>query len=269
MSLQADLVSTVLQLRPVSAATLPRSHGHFAFHGALDLFTHLDPRLSFALHDKDGRKPFTVSPLRGVTIRPESREFSLSPEQTYGWRLTGLSADVAEILLGVGNGTNAPRGVRFHQAVFTLESASVERKTSFSELREQWLPRREAVTAVLRFLSPTTFRLGAHEQPFPLPHWVFGSLLDSWNAHAPAPLEGLDLMGIGLTRWEGKTHRVELGSKLGGTVGFTGEFRYQAFPQNSALHGMVGLLAAYAEFAGVGWMTTHGLGQISPELAVP
>ena len=62
-----------------------------------------------------------------------------------------------------------------------------------------------------------------------------------------------------LANWWGETRRVELRSR--GTVGFIGRFSYRVVENLVEVQRLLGLLSAYAFYAGVGWQTTHGLGQ--------
>lgn len=265
-----QLVSVILHLRPVADCILPLSHGHLAYAAAHDLFLRLEPRLSHALHQADGRKPFTVSPLQGVKPKPRSRTLELTADNTYTWRLTGLGGEVSALLRDLGKSTSLLRGVRLGQAVFEIEGSADTVLGDYISLQQKWQGVEGTVTSTLHFTSPTTFRVGRFEQPFPLPRWVFGSLLDAWNAHSGYALEVSkdSFEEIGLTNWRGQTRRIEFGGVMGGTVGFEGRFAYRPLNGAPELHRLVGLLSEFAAFAGVGWQTTSGLGQVEASVEV-
>jgi CRISPR-associated endoribonuclease Cas6 len=264
------LTAVVLGLQPVAEARLPASHGALAYAAALDLFLRLDPQFSRALHDDAPQKPFTVSPLFGPFGR-EGGELLLSSDAIYFWRLTGLTPAVADRLLKV---SPALGGLRIGEGVFaiaTLATTSEEHPEAGQERYETLLARWDAGPSTkvftLQFLTPTTFRVGRFEQPFPLPRWVFGSLLRTWNAFAPVALEVTPEeieAKILLSNWKGETRRVELGSLR--TVGFLGTFTYRILDPSPELGRVVGLLAEFAFYAGVGWQTTRGLGQVRPDV---
>jgi CRISPR-associated endoribonuclease Cas6 len=65
---------------------------------------------------------------------------------------------------------------------------------------------------------------------------------------------------VALSNWKGETHRVELGRRW--TVGCTGKFTYRVIDKLKPLSQLLGMLADYAFYSGVGWQTTHGLGQV-------
>lgn len=260
------LAAAVFILEPVKEALLPVSHGAQAFAAALDLFLRLDPALARELHEGRGPKPLTVSLLSGPAPR-EGGNIRVSPGNRYDWRLTGLTGSVAEALLAVSPQLG---GVRIGGAVFRLASVATcseehpeAGRATYEGLMQEAAaaPAEERVT--LKFLTPTTFRQGEVELPFPLPRLVWGSLLDRWNTWSPAQfldLKPLVEQNVVLANWKGETRRVELGSRA--TVGFVGRFTYRVPSGPSELVWLIRLLAGYAFYAGAGWQTTHGMGQV-------
>jgi CRISPR-associated endoribonuclease Cas6 len=282
------LTAVVLHLRPVAETRLPISHGAFAYAAASNLILRRDPRLSHALHQAEGRKPFTCSPLMR-TERREGYEYVLTPDQVYPWRLTGLTEEVSRHLVELSPDLG---GINFQEAVFSIDHVSMTAedhpeagRDTYEALLARWERREPPEVVTLHFLSPTTFRIDRLEQPFALPRWVFGSLLSTWNAFAPDPYslgewsEALEEQ-IVLSNWRGETRRVELGGHR--TVGFIGKFAYRVIKPMSVSVSesasastptparetakLLGLLAEFSFYAGVGWQTTHGLGQVRPQL---
>ena len=47
------------------------------------------------------------------------------------------------------------------------------------------------------------------------------------------------------------------------TVGFVGTFSYRLLDKTPELAQRLGLLSDFAFYAGVGWQTAHGLGQVA------
>jgi len=98
--------------------------------------------------------------------------------------------------------------------------------------------------------------------PYPLPRLVFGSLMDTWSEWSPVPMgewRALLERSIMLSNWRGETRRLDLGNRY--VTGFIGKFTYRPMERPLDLQRMMGMLAEFAFYAGVGWQTTHGLGQ--------
>ena len=290
------MTAVVLHLRPVAEARLPLSHGSFAHAAALQLFLRLDPQLSHRLHGEEGHKPFTCSPLGG-TDRRDGFDLILSPSQLYSWRLTGLTSEVSQLLQRVSPQIG---GINMQDAVFSIDQVSTAReqhpeagRETYENLLLRWARAEPPLKMTLYFHTPTTFRVGDFLQPFPLPHLVFGSLLSAWNTFAPHPLMNLqdsllETLSVGnpdeklssdtpdalikklleetvvLSNWRGETRLMKRGGHE--AVGFVGKFTYRVIKPLPEVARLVGLLAEFAFYAGVGWQTTHGLGQVRPEL---
>ena len=261
------LTAIVLELQPVNDAAIPLSHGVFSYAAALSLLERIEPELPRRLHDSDKSKPITTSPVWGGFR--DGTIFRLQRGKTYRWRLTGLNEAVSTCLSytveGVGN-------VRIGDATFYINRVLSEPQehpevgnTTYQSLWTHWQKIEPPKRFSIRFHTPTTFRRGQVEDPFPAPHLVFGSLVNSWNTHSPQPLalgdEVKDILKemVILSNWKGETRRVELGSRR--TVGFVGKFTYRVIENLQAICRVLGLLLDYAFYAGVGWQTTHGLGQ--------
>jgi CRISPR-associated endoribonuclease Cas6 len=266
------VTAVILSLQPVAEARLPVSHGSFVHAAAMDLLLRLDPLLSHTLHQAAERKPFTCSPLGGTDQR-EGFDYVLSPDRLYTWRLTGLNAEISQQLLRLSPQLG---GIRIGEAVFSVAHVSTSSEQhpeagqdTYQALLARWTrPTQQPLSTVtLHFLTPTTFRIGGLEQPFPLPHWVLGSLLATWNAFSPYPLPH-DLQGtldeaVVLSNYKVETRRVELGGYR--TVGFVGKCTYRVVKPSAEVGRLLGLLAAFSFYAGVGWQPTHGLGQVRPQ----
>lgn len=264
-----QLCAVVLELQPITEIRLPISHGNFAYTALLDLFLRLHPTLSNELHQFNSHKPFTVSPLWG-NLNRQGNDYLLSPEESYRWRLSGLTAEISGqlpmLLPEVG-------GVRIGPAVFmikkTIMDTAEDPESGHDTYEDTWRRWQDAAlisSVTLKFSTPTTFRFGKWEQPFPLPRLVFHSIIAAWNEFAPFKLEEIEKSleeKLVLSNWSGETRRVEFGEQR--TVGFIGKFTYRMMDSSKELSQIIGTLADYSFYSGVGWQTTHGLGQVRPE----
>lgn len=264
------LKAIVLQLQPTERVMFPRSHGAFAYAAALNLIGQIDSALAQRIHEPSPYKPLTVSPVQGKFER-RGGDMLAAPEQFYRWRLTGLDADVSTCLEQIIGDFSK---IRIGSANFRLVDAfsdSDEDKdagqATYSNLWEKWQNEmKPPFVFPLLMLTPTTFRMGKFEQPFPTPHLFFGSLIRSWGVYSRwVDREMIEIINqtVALANWKGETRRVELGNRW--TVGCTGKFTYRVIEKLPEICRLVGLLVDYAFYSGVGWQTTHGLGQVRHE----
>lgn len=258
----------VLHLQQVNEEPLAPSHGTFAYAAALELLLHLDPIHATHLHDPETHKPLTVSSvfreMHGDAYRPNDAP-SL-PKTGFHWRLTALEPDTARLLEQLGQ---QPGGVRVGNAVFHITGASTTPQQhpdageeDDKRLFERWSRAEPPSAITLKFITPTTFRSGAQEMPYPLPRLVFGSLMEVWSRWSSVPMgewRALLERAILLSNWRGETRRVDLGNRY--VTGFIGKFTYRPAERSRDLQRMMGMLAEFAFYTGVGWQTTHGLGQ--------
>jgi len=222
----------------------PRWPGHL-LHGALfERLREMDPEAAELAHTQEPR-PFTVSGIFREGSHP-------------AFRCSGLSEPVAEALsrafepgmeLGIGPSTVRLLDVRLDA-------------TSYGELYERFVPRDEAFERIsLRFHSPTTFRVGKANMPFPLPRLLWQSWSNRWNAFSE-----VDLGSFG--EWAEAfvvPARFKLRSrvaKVGGATlaGSVGECEYAVLRPDTIEARVAAMLAAYANYCGSGQKTTMGLG---------
>ncbi|MCW5934438.1 MAG: CRISPR-associated endoribonuclease Cas6 [Fimbriimonadia bacterium] len=251
----------VMTLKQVNQEPLPPSHGAFAYAAALELLVHIDPVFVTHLHDAQAAKPLTVSPLF-----PVENEHNKPP--TFHWRLTALERDTARLLTQLSQERSG--GVRIGHSVFAVSDIATTPEQhpdageqDYLQMFERWGRAEPPAAFTLRFITPTTFKAGAQEAPYPLPRLVFGSLMDNWTQWSPIPMgewRALLERAIFMSNWRGETRRVDLGARY--VTGFIGKFTYRPTERSRDLQRMMGMLAEYAPYAGIGWQTTHGLGQV-------
>jgi len=256
----------VLQLQQVNNEPLPPSHGTYAYAAALELLLHIDPVHATHLHDPETHKPLTVSPLFSQIPHSESQ----TPNPEYFWRLTALEPDTVRLLEQLSHQSG---GVRLGGSVFNITSIATTPdrhldagEEDYTKLFEKWGRAEPPPSVTLKFISPTTFRSGSEVIPYPTPRLVFGSLMDVWNEWSPVPMgewRALLERAIMLSNWRGETRRLDLGNRY--VTGFIGKFTYRPMERSRDLQRMMGMLAEFAFYAGVGWQTTHGLGQVRVE----
>ncbi len=268
-----DLIALVFTLRPQPQPDLPAPAwwGRAAQALFLEQIARDDPDLAAHLHDGEGPHPYTFSTLMGGF--PDQR---VDPERTYTLRFTAFERSLALRLmemardparLGVGALIELDRRPFVVEAV----SAQLDHQTwagadDYDMLAARALtasqppPRRIA----LHWASPTAFRQQGRDVPLPLPELVFGSLLDRWNAYAPAafPAETRRYAAecLAVTRYDLHTRPVPMRDGIQ-RVGAVGTVTFSTFNYDRYWMSVLGALAQFSRYAGLGAGCSHGMGQ--------
>ncbi|HHW54863.1 MAG: CRISPR-associated endoribonuclease Cas6 [bacterium] len=204
-------------------------------------------------------KPFALGPLEGAGER-RGGSFYLQAGEKYGFTVTSLTGAMYRLLEEVA-ALWPGREVQLGTGALACVDAGTTRAEDLN-YRDLVARARPATTVTLEFLTPTSFRQRGTQILFPLPEYVFGSLRQRWNAHGPIRLpEDLDLSLIQVARYRARTQLVPFNRYK--IVGFTGTCTYQV-PKKvpDFVPWLLAVLADYAEFAGVGYKTTMGMGVV-------
>ena len=289
-----DLLSLVLTLHPTRTAPLPPRLGRAAHAILLDRLAARDPALAAALHAGDGPKPITCSDLMGP--REAGR---VAPDVAYVLRYTALTAPVAAALATAfaPGDTLTFEGVDLRVEALAPDHSALRMGEAGSALGDPQSPDSarspspwpgsddyDALAArhlrpsgpapasawTLLFASPTAFRSQGLTQALPLPSLVFGSLVARWNAFAPVALpeeevrrytqECVAISRFALRSAPGWTRGQ--GDARGMRIGAIGEVTYCALNRDRYWLAVLGLLAGFARYAGLGMLTTMGMGQV-------
>lgn len=256
-----ELLSLVLEFEIKGSVSLPRPVGRTIHATFFEILSGLDSDLARKIHSMHPYKPFTLSlPFTGKGAKERERFYL---------RITSIWAPLSETLKRLVDGLNPPLNLGF----FTLNpiGATVDRISSYGEIYQDYLLELKTVPkrVLLNFISPTTFRVGKVNLPFPLPHLVFRSYADKWNAFSRVHLGKFgDEAGkwIVVSNYRLKSCTVNLGQ--GKRVAFTGWCEFEARKGTPEfVRRCLGLLSEYAFFCGTGQGVTMGLGQTRGEIA--
>ena len=288
------LHAIVINLFAQEAGTLPGTVGelaHAAFYAAIDA---VDPALAAQIHDAQERKAFSLSPLYGYWQSPETgRHSSSAPAREGriyvsagqpGWLRLGLLdeelfAVFMQHILYSGI-TGGAAGIRLGRIPFTITEAlgaprpegprhpwvgytTVEELAALMETPERW---------VVDFASPTAIRWGEADNKarrveiFPLPRPAIASLRTRWD-RLTGQSWGLAFeewvernIAVGrVWNWATEPFRYQKQTYVGGV----GKLEYRVLDgRNRANVAHFNRLLHLGFYAGVGYKTTHGLGQM-------
>jgi CRISPR-associated endoribonuclease Cas6 len=266
----SQLVSLVVKVQPPETLTLP-SHTGRAVHALL--LRWLDAHsatLARRWHDSDGPKPYTCSSLIGGKPT-HNKAIELTPDGEYWFRVTALIDEVGEVLKQ--RVQHPPQSVDIDGIILNVTETILDSEThhgagctSYDELASPYLmakadaPRR----LTLRFHAPTMFRQNDLMTPMVTPDLVFGSLADRWNAFSEIAINDqvreFARLSVGMSRFRIHSEGIPM-MKQGIMIGSVGSVTYIGVNYDRYWMSMLGLLAEFSFYAGVGRLTTSGMGQ--------
>lgn len=261
------LGAVVFRLRALKASSLPASHGRLLHAALLNLIRDAAPKISAAMHDS-AAKNFAVNALdSGKTLK--SNTIDIREGDVFSWRVCAIGEEVLQAILSIPMGSV----VKIAAADFVLEECVYQQEkyasagiVSMEDLlagcRE--LPVMRSVT--LDFLSPTAFKVGKFDYPFPLPQLIFGSLADRWNEFSDVGIidaEQVKQLAEKLVpfKWHAETKRYNITPQRGIT-GFVGSITFDMQAVEEDIRWLFVLLTEFAAFTGVGRLTAQGLGHV-------
>jgi CRISPR-associated endoribonuclease Cas6 len=265
-----ELISLVIQVARPAPAVLPRDLSRASHAIFLQAVARHSAALAQHLHQDSQIKPFTCSNVHGG--HRQSDRLQVEANTPLWMRFTGLNAEVCAALRALAQQPPASvnlDGEEFGVSAATLDAQAHPRANSstYETLGAPYLLAKDAPDSrvALRFVSPTAFRAKGQNLPLPLPRSVFGSLLDKWNAFGPIALsEDVQRFAeecLAISQFKGRTRA--WGGKAGKVlIGFVGQATFAALNKDRYWLSLINLLADYAFYAGVGYQTTSGMGQV-------
>jgi CRISPR-associated endoribonuclease Cas6 len=267
------LISIVLTLTTDRSATLPAELGRANYTALLARLHRMNPALAAEVHDGNGPKPLTCSGILNPDLRGEN--VTVRPGRAYHVRVTGLTERISEALAAVllahppsdwdiGHHPFAVQEITCdparHPWAGESSYAALAQRIEAHHERHYALPR----TVQLEFSSPTAFRSQEMLIPAPMPALVFGSLLDRWHAFGGLPLDpetrAFTEQAVAISDYHLESRRVP--HRDGAfRVGGVGRVAYTLRSTDPYRLAVMGMLADYAFYSGVGVQTASGMGQ--------
>jgi len=273
-----SLHALVIQLIAHQAGILPGSIGelaHAAFYAAVQA---VDPALSAQMHDAQERSAFSLSPLYGYWQSPADKLIHVSQGQE-GWLRLGLLDDRLFAVFMQHLLTNSRPTIRLGNVDFAITTVlgnpgshpwvgytTLDQLRALAATPDQW---------TLHFASPTAIRWGEAENKtrrvelFPQPRMAIASLRSRWDkmtgeSWGRAFEEWVERNVVVSRIWHWETQAFPFQKQT--YVGGQGKLDYRVL--DGRHHGYVAHLNRLLQFAfytGIGYKTTHGLGQVRIE----
>jgi CRISPR-associated endoribonuclease Cas6 len=274
-----SLHALVINLIAQENGTLPGSLGelaHAAFYAAVQA---VDPQLASQMHDAQERKVFSLSPLYGYQQSPASGRIQVNPGQA-GWlRLGLLDEELFAVFMqhilysGVTGGAPSIRLGKVDFAIREVQGSPGSHPwcgyTTLEALRNlQATPTRY----VLDFASPTAVHWGDADngvrrvELFPQPRMAIASLRTRWDRMTGETwgrafeewVERNVVVGR-IWQWQSVPFPFQKQRYTGGL----GKLEYRVLDASHPEYvAHLNRLLHLAFYAGIGYKTTHGLGQV-------
>ncbi|MFC1960711.1 CRISPR system precrRNA processing endoribonuclease RAMP protein Cas6 [Chloroflexota bacterium] len=266
-----DLLALVITVQPQESASVPGHLGRAVHAQLLRWLDAADSSLAQHWHDTDGPKPYTCSTLVGARRNtPNVRQ--IQPDRTYWFRLTAFDPAVVAVLEKLL--ADPPAAAELENVSLPVVGITADPEkhpwagqTMFEEIAAPYLLARQQSPRRLKlqFASPTGFRHNDMTMAVPLPSLVFGGLADRWNAFSPIgvspEVRAYSDASVAMTNY--RLHSQAIPQKAGAAqIGAVGEAGYVAVRYDRYWMAVLGLLADFAFYGGVGRGTTTGLGQV-------
>lgn len=264
-----DLLSLVLTLRPQRIAPLPSRLGRAAHAILLQRLAEVDAELATTLHEANGRQPFTCSDLLGA----RNSEHRVAPDKPYTLRYTALTEAVAAAL---SQAFHTGDTLTFEGVPFVVEALTTdidETPWAGSDTYEAMAARHlisgddhPNISWPFLLTTPTAFQSQDITEPLPQPTRFYQSLAQQWNTFASVDLPTDELRDY--TESQVVVSRFSIRSAIGWQrgralrIGAIGTVTFRALDRDRYWLAVLGLLGDYARYAGVGTLTTMGMGQV-------
>jgi len=243
--MRPDLVRVEIPVRWEEGA--PPTHPGRAlnawFYGVL---ARRDDALAAELHQRPGPKPFAIA-LANLRDEPNHRLI-----------ISGCGPLVPHVQAGA----EAARRILLDGCWLAQAGEPRVQGDGWGELASRCLITASRLTAArLEFLTPTTFHSRGRTLPLPVPDLVFGGLLQRWQAWSSVDL-GETAAEMVAERTALRRHRlwsvmVQMEGRHAACLGWAEFILVRPDP---AYTGLLALLSAFAEYAGVGQKTAMGFG---------
>ncbi|MBO8138337.1 MAG: CRISPR-associated endoribonuclease Cas6 [Desulfotomaculum sp.] len=211
-------------------------------------------RLHEAVH-----KPFALEPLKGE-LKREGKLTYINEGEKYSFTIACLTEEIGALLARAADALIG-RIIKLGTGEFLL--TGVVEQYNGGIRYQQILDCGHAPSDItFKFLTPTSFRQRGTQLLFPLPELVFSSLMKRWNAFSPVKLhEDTDFSFIRVKKYNLSTQMVQFEKYM--VAGFVGSCTFNIHSKNAGpAQSCVYPLARFAEFAGVGYKPTMGLGRV-------
>ncbi|MGJ8455805.1 CRISPR-associated endoribonuclease Cas6 [Pseudothermotoga sp. U03pept] len=232
----------------------------------LGLIRKTDETLAKNLHNEQKEKSFTVSSFLGTNYE---KPIAIRSQNYYFIRLTILDEEVFNAMIASLLEKNAIKepmkiGNIYYEIEEVLFDQSKSKWASHTSAEELFSKDYTENLIKLRFHTPTLFKAGDSFCRFPIPQKVFNSLLKKFNRYSESHKidQAVEPKFNHITIFEKKTQSRRITLRDFYIEGFIGDVTFKVPEDDKELVKIANVLGDFSLYAGVGYKTTMGLGQV-------
>jgi CRISPR-associated endoribonuclease Cas6 len=193
----------------------------------------------------------------------------LNPGETYRIRLSTYSQEMTAgmdaVVRFLANRESSELFLA-HTPMQLIEAKALGEPLTYAALLEESFARADIQRIVVRFVTPTSFRRQGVQLLFPEPVLTVESLLRRWQLFSEVELPMEDMLpieqAVRVTQYELSTGMVRFDRY--GIIGFRGEVSFSLDKELSLFQkGVLRALFRLAEYTGIGYKTTMGMGEVN------
>ena len=237
----------------------------------------ISPGLADKYHQSHQERPFTVSTIYPCQPLPPNKKkdhqmINISKGEKYWFRISTMTCELCEIIHEICY--QKKRIISIGSISFELIQTDHKKhsRAGFATYGDlgKFLEYQPPHIYGLQFLSPTAFHTRNQNMVFPLPAFVFPRLLNRWNRfcpdewHIPEALTQDQIDNwVMVSGYQLQSHALDFGPK-GKELTFSGYCEYRT-SRNTPIRikQILHVLLRFSFFAGMGYGTPKGMGQVS------
>jgi CRISPR-associated endoribonuclease Cas6 len=273
----AELMATIFYINALQDGQLRATHGRYTHACFFSMFDNVSPELADKYHQSHQERPFTVSTIYPCQAVPSDKKkdhqiIQISKGKQYWFRISTITWELCQIIQEICY--QKKRIIRIDSISFELIQTSHKNHSraglaSYKDIG-QFLKQPPPFTYVLQILSPTAFHSRNKNMVFPIPTFVFPRLLKRWNQFCPEECSiPEDLTHDQIEEWvmvsgyQLQSHSLDFGPK-GKELTFSGYCEYRT-TRNTPIRikQILHVLLRFSFFAGIGYGTPKGMGQVN------
>ncbi len=254
-----------IHITPKISGSIPLYSGELINAVFYNIIKNIDKEIFYEIHTNSNIKLFTISPLMSTDLKIKNNKILIDKKNRYYFRITLLDELLSEkIIHYLINNLKFINIANINFSVNDIEINSDNKKilnfTTYKKIYKSASSKNKKF--IIKFYTPTIFKVNNYYTPFPLPSLVFKLLFVKWNTFSPIKFDIKSYQNIDnfiyTLKYKLKTQSIYHNKLI--LHGFIGEASYIIKSKDRDIIKTINTLKDYIIFAGIGYHTTMGMG---------